>query len=320
MPDLPWFVYAFPLAMVGVIAAAAIYKWLQVRQAAQWPQTPGKIVVSTSETRKVKTFDDNRQGGRGEEARNFAKIIYEYTVSGQKMRASRVSIGEDLGNFEVEETIARYPVGKIVTVYYNPRTPRDAVLERDPPKGAFGCVIWMVVISVALIFGSFYGFNQLSIYLTSHAKNAPMTVALSAMGLVTLLIGFALRRHASAVRGWPQVTGRITTSEVDEFRGRISDKSALTTLYRPLISYTYEFKGLTYQGSQASLGMKVTSNSAGYAKRIVAKYPKGKSIKVYVNPQNASEAVLSPGVTGAWVVWAAGAGLLAFAYYAAVHG
>ena len=46
MPDLPWFVYAVPLAMVGVIAAAAIYKYLQVRAAADWPQAAGKIVVS----------------------------------------------------------------------------------------------------------------------------------------------------------------------------------------------------------------------------------------------------------------------------------
>ena len=61
-------------------------------------------------------------------------------MSGQKLRNNRVSIGEDLGNFEVAETIARYPVGKIVTVYYNPRKPGEAVLERDPPKGMWGCV------------------------------------------------------------------------------------------------------------------------------------------------------------------------------------
>ena len=64
MPDLPWFVYAVPLAMVGLIAVAAFYKWLQVRAASHWPQTTGKVVVSTSQARKVETFDDDRRAAR----------------------------------------------------------------------------------------------------------------------------------------------------------------------------------------------------------------------------------------------------------------
>src|SRR5262245_35349894 len=243
MPDLPWLVYAVPLGMVGIIAAAAFYKWLQVRAAANWPQTTGKVVVSTSQARKVETFDDEREGGKAEEVRNFAHVVYEYTVSGQIFRNDRVSIGEDLGNFEVAETIARYPVGKVVTVYYNPRKPKDAVLERDVPKGVFGCVIWMVVIAVALILGSFYGFNQITIYLTDRVQHAPMVVALSAMALVTIWMGFVMRKQGTDAGKWPVVTGRIDRSEVDEFRGSISKDSALTTLYRPLISFSYEFNG-----------------------------------------------------------------------------
>jgi hypothetical protein len=320
MPDLPWLVYAFPLLMVGIVAAAAFYKWLQVRAAALWPETPGKIVASGSQVREVGTFDDNAEGGKGTEKRNFASIVYEYKVSGQTMRASRVSIGEDLGNFEVAETIARYPVGKLVTVYYNPRKPREAVLERDIPKGLFGCVIWGVLISVAVILFAFFGFNQVTIFLTGRIHNAPFVVALSAMGLVTLLFGFALRRQSAMASKWPKVTARITQSDVDEFRGRIGDKGPMTTLYRPLISYSYEFNGVTYQGSQVSLGARVTSNSAAVARRLIAKYPNGKTFEVHVNPQNASESVLSPKVAGGWLIWVIAAVLLGFAYYAGVHG
>lgn len=319
MPDLPWFVYAVPLAMVGIIAVAAVYKWLQVRAASDWPQTTGKVVVSTSRVRKVRTFDDDKAGGRGEEARNFAHIVYEYTVSGQKFRNDRVSIGEDLGNFEVAETIARYPVGLAVTVYYNPRTPKDAVLERDAPKGLFGCVIWMVLGGVALIFGSFYGFNQVTIFLTERVNNAPMTVAVTAMGLVTLLFGAAMFKHGRAARGWPKVSARISKSEVEEFRGRIDNQSPPTTLYRPLIAFSYAYNGVTYAGSQAALGAKVTSSSAASAKKTVAKYPAGKIIEVYVNPQNPTESVLTPGTGGAWFVFAIGTGLLALAYYISQH-
>ena len=315
MPDLPWFVYAFPLAMVGIIAVAAFYKWLQVRAAADWPQATGEIVVSTSQVRKVKTFDDNRAGGRGEEERNFAHIVYEYSVAGKKLRNDRVSIGEDLGNFEVAETIARYPVGKVVTVYYNPRTPKDAVLERDAPKGVFGCVIWMVVLGTAGILGAFYGFNQITIYLTEGVQNAPMVVALSAMGCVALLFGLALFRHGSAARRWPRVSGRITRSEVDEFRGRIGDDTALTTLYRPMISFAYEYNGVKYSGDHAAQAGKVTSNSASFAKKAVATYPSGKIIEVYVNPANPSEAMLKPGTGASWFVFAIGLGLLGLAYF-----
>jgi hypothetical protein len=319
MPDLPWFVYAVPLAMVGIIAVAAVYKWLQVRAAADWPQATGKVVVSTSQVRKVEIFDDDRQGGKGEEQRNFAHIIYEYTVSGQKLRNDRVSIGEDLGNFEVAETIARYPVGQVVTVYYNPRRPKDAVLERDPPKGLFGCVIWMVVVGVAGILGSFYGFNQVTIFLTERVHNAPMVVALTAFGLVMWLFGFAMRKRASAAGSWPKVSGRITKSVVDEFRGRINSDSPTTTLYRPLIAFSYEYNGIKYAGSQVSLGLKVTASSAAFAKSIVAKYPAGKTISIYVNPANPSESVLSPGTGGAWFVLAIGTGILALAYYVSQH-
>jgi hypothetical protein len=60
----------------------------------------------------------------------------------------------------VAETLARYPVGTVVTVYYNPNRRGEAVLERDMPKGMWGCIGWMVVIAVALVFGGAIGFNS----------------------------------------------------------------------------------------------------------------------------------------------------------------
>ena len=112
-----WIVYLFLAAFPGLIVVAAIYKYFEVRQAARWPSAPGRVMASGRETRRV------RSGGPDSddtETRNFAKIIYEYTVDGRRYRCDRVSIGEDLGNFQVAETVARYPVGKAVTVYYDP--------------------------------------------------------------------------------------------------------------------------------------------------------------------------------------------------------
>lgn len=315
---MPWFIYAVPLAMIGLIAGAAIYKYLQVRQASDWPSVIGKVVVSTSEVRKVKTFDDDAESGRGEEERNFAKIIYEYTVDGDKLRGSRVSIGEDLGNFEVAETIAKYPVGTVVTVYFNPRHPEQAVLERDVPKGLWGCVIWMVVIGLGLTFGGFYGFEKLGELIDKVAikpDNVKATIAFGAFGTLVALFAIGLQRMAAKQRAWPVVDGKIVQSEVEEFAGK-TDSGRPQTMYRSRISWSYRFNNIDYRGGNQTSGPQVTSNMEGFAKRAAAKYPLGKSVKVYVNPANPSEATLNPSAWYVWLLWAVAFAVWGVAYYA----
>ena len=171
MPDLPWLVYAMLLAPLGLILLAAAYKGLQVRAASEWPSTPGRVVISNSEVREVRVMDNEREDGFRLEPRNFANIVYEYSVSGEVLRNNRVSIGEDRGDFGVAETIARYPVGTIVTVYYNSRHPRDAVLERDTPRGWWGCLGIGTAIALAIIFGSVFGLNQLTEFIATRLGN-----------------------------------------------------------------------------------------------------------------------------------------------------
>jgi hypothetical protein len=122
LPDLPWFVYLILLGPLGLLLGAAVYKTVEVRAAREWPSTAGKVIVSNAEVREVKVIDSKRESGIRMEQRNFANVVYEYFVAGKKLRNNRVSIGEDRGDFA--ETIARYPVGTIVTVYYNPRQRR----------------------------------------------------------------------------------------------------------------------------------------------------------------------------------------------------
>src|SRR5512139_1592876 len=140
VPDLPWRVFAMLLAPLGLILIAAAYKTWQAREARSWPQTSGKIVTSVAEVREVKVSDDDREDGFRLESRNFANVTYEYSVNGRKLSCNRISIGEDHGNFQVAEKLAKYPAGSVVTVYYNPRHPDQAVLERDLPKGMWGCL------------------------------------------------------------------------------------------------------------------------------------------------------------------------------------
>lgn len=136
------------------------------------------------------------------------------------------------------------------------------------------------------------------------------------MGLVAMLIGYAARKQAKAAGTWPLVTARINSSKVDSFEGRLDDDDNRTrTLYRPLISYGYEFGGVKYQGSQVSLGLKLTSSSDGFAKKQVAKYPVGAILQVHVNPKNPAESALSAKTSGAWFIWIVSLILFGVAYF-----
>ena len=168
VPDLPWFVYAMLLAPLGLILVAAVYKTLQVRAAREWPSMPGKVVVSRAEVRKVKVIDSDRRRRASLRRAQLRQHRLRIFGRGQKLRNNRVSIGEDRGNFQVAETIAKYPVGAVVTVYYNPLHPREAVLERDLPKGMWGCLGIGTAIVLAIVFGSAIGLHQITEFVSSN--------------------------------------------------------------------------------------------------------------------------------------------------------
>lgn len=320
LPDIPWFVYAMLLAPVGLIVFAAVYKYLEVRAASDWPSVPGKVVISKPEVRQVKVIDGDRQKGHRFEERNFANVTYEYSIAGQVYRCNRVTIGEDRGNFEVAETLARYPVGKPVTVYYNPNKRSEAVLERDMPQGVWGCLGWMVVISVAGVFGSAIGFNKLTEFVSTRVSNAPMTVALGAFGTVAALIALAIQRHARLARHWPVTTGTIATSGLERFRSAGTDRRRGQIMFKARISYTYGFDGVNYTGTVASLGGEVSSTSDRAVQWWVKSYRDGQTVDVYVNPANPSESVLEPRAKGIWVVWAIIAVIWGMAAFVATRG
>jgi hypothetical protein len=75
----------------------------------------GQVVTSNSEVRDIRVIDRGREDGYRFEPRNFANIVYQYSVSGQTLTNNRVSIDDDRGDFGIAETIARYPVGMDVT-------------------------------------------------------------------------------------------------------------------------------------------------------------------------------------------------------------
>jgi hypothetical protein len=324
LPDLPWFVYAMLLAPLGLLLAVAVYKSLQVRAAREWPSAAGKVVVSKAEVRKVKVIDSDRAEGHRFEERNFADIVYEYSVAGRKLRNNRVSIGEDRGNFQVAETIAKYPAGAVVTVYYNPLHPDQAVLERDLPKGMWGCLGIGTAIVLTIVFGSAIGLHAITEFVTTRIPqqgNAAAAVAFGAFGTVIALFALILHRQASLAMKWPVVTGTIKLSDIEQYRAaRQDDGSGTRVMYQHRVSYTYQYNNITYTNAHATLASSVASTSSWLVRKSTTDYKDGASVKVWVNPDNPSQATLEPRAGFVWVLWLAVAAILGVAYYAAVHG
>ena len=326
MPNLPWMVYAMLLAPLALVLIAAVVKTWQAREAKSWPETTGKVVTSVAEVREVKVSDDEREGGYRTEERNFANVTYEYSVAGKKLRNNRVSIGEDLGNFQVAETLAKYPAGSIVTVYYNPRHPDKAVLERDMPKGMWGCLGIGSAIVVAIVFGSAFGFNKMYEILTHHMARpdlSGMVVGFGAFALVIALFGLAVRKQASAARQWPVVAGTIKLSEMEEYHDAPSDSGTRgVEMFGKRVSYTYAYENISYTNECARVGAETGAAANKMLEKLLSRYQDGASVEVHVNPANPAEATLDAGTDGriAWVLWTIASLFASAALFVATRG
>ena len=270
-------------------------------------------------------IDDTRDDRKGVEKRNFANIVYEYSVSGQTLRNNRVAIGENRGNFEVAETIARYPVRAAVTVYYNPRHPRDAVLERELPKGTAGCLGVATVIVLAVVFGGAIGGKRISDFVAAHLADptlSPLVMALGAFGFFIALFGLAWHRQAAKAKSWPVVPGVVRLTPVETYLAAADEDSgrAGATMYRRSVLYDYRFNQIAYTGTHATLSSGSKPTSLQEVRTSGTTYRHGATVQVHVDPANAAQSTLDPGGKAAWFLWAIATGFIIAAAWVATHG
>lgn len=115
------------------------------KASAAWPATQGSI------TRTRIRVDD-----RGESSESYhPEITYGYSVMGSNYEGSRTVIGATRGynsRPKAQAFLEDYPVGKPVTVYYDPNKPGQAVLQAGTTRGAIGTlVISGVFVGIGLI-------------------------------------------------------------------------------------------------------------------------------------------------------------------------
>ncbi len=88
----------------------------------RWPTVEGEIIKSEVGDRNIKR-----------DPAIFPVVVYSYHVNEQDYQAGRIKVGTQVisstSDSWVQGTLDKYPLGKEVTVHYNPKSPKKAVLE-----------------------------------------------------------------------------------------------------------------------------------------------------------------------------------------------
>ena len=123
------------LAGVGLLVKATRDR-IKSNRALAWPTAEGRVL--DSRLREVHDHDGTTWQ---------AYVLYEYSVDGVGYRSDVLQLEAGSSSFTkgAQKTIARYSIGSVVPVYYNPEAPGDAMLEP-------GKMTWWVFLGGALFF------------------------------------------------------------------------------------------------------------------------------------------------------------------------
>ncbi len=309
--DIKWIALFVLGPLIAVLVIATVAKYVEVWRARSWRLAPGKITSARAVARSHAISGPGRTATY--EVRNFADVKYVFKVGDVTHKGSRMSIGEDAGNADVAQKLARYPVGARVTVYYNPKDPSENVLERDPPPGLFQAMGWFIALLIAIGVLAGTGIEWFEKLIREHISNpraTPLVVILLLMSGFVALIARALRIEADKTSSWLETTGQVAKAA----NTSASDASA----HR--FAYVYTVDGIEYVGDQAALsGTTVMKINGVVVDHRARKYPPGTFVRVFYDPENPSRAVLETGSRGVWFVRAMAIALAAIALFFATR-
>lgn len=310
--ELKFLLIGFACVIAGSLSFITFVKWREVQAMSQWLPTPGKIISSRVEAREVRRSGVGSDSSDTTEMRNFPAIAFEYKVAGKKFRSSRYSVKENLGNFEVTETLAQFPTGAEVTVFYNPADPSKAVIERTMPDGAFKFMVQLsagLVIATAVLVFSLGGVLEAIRPHLPKPQNLGAAALLLFMGLFALRMGFAQKSLAEQAAKWPVAPGRIESSGLQALRN-YSDYRRWRTVFKSRIVYTYNVAGHRYTSDRVTFGATVTASLPGLVSGQARSYAEGSKVDVHYDPASPGSAVLECRVRGLWLLWICSVGFL----------
>ena len=299
---------AAPMAVL--VLAVLANKLAEVKSAAVWRQASGRITRSASEA------DHHKFSGEATKVQNLASVTYEFSVDGRNYTGSRISIGE-AASVNIEDTLRRYPVGAIVTVYYDPANPRNCALERNLPKDFRKGLAAIIAVAVAAAFGA--GLYWLLVngpgFLQGYVDEdqAPVVIFASLFGAAFLALAFAARRNSARAQSWPVVPGLVVTSGTESYKTR--QDHVTRVFYVPVVEYAYKVNGIDYRSRQIKLGVEMNGTLA-FAEQTAGRYSKGSKVEVHYDPANPRSAALENPSGPFWLLLALALGSFAAAAYA----
>jgi hypothetical protein len=312
-----WFVLLLLGPPAGFIVLVSIVTQ-RVHRARWWTEDRAKIITSRVEV------EHHRFAGDTTKVRNLPLVEYEFDAGTGPVRGDRITLGFGTAD-NVDQVLKRYPVGATVPVFYDPRNPQDCVLERNPPV-SFGCLwggtIAVVLIYLAVILGTSnaVSFNRAFVTAFPQIHHSLLTSIIGLLGLMALITGFWNLLHPRKFSPWIKTKGLIVSSTTESFRDTSSSRSH-TTLYRPVIEFSYKVEDQEYHNVSGSSGISAAS-SKGWADARVARYPAGTEVEVFYNPENPTQSSLTAQtrmMAGGHVSLIVAAILIAVAVYAASH-
>jgi hypothetical protein len=235
------------------------------------------------------------------------QVRFDYAYGGQSYQ-SDVYATQYSGSDSYDKTARlarRFPEGRQVNGFVNPRIPHQAVLARGSLW--FGLILLFPLIFVLIGLGGVIGTwwpdrhkEKKNQRIAIPHKRGPLAAvaffsifALVGIGVSLPLFVLPVVRILAA-RDWQSVPCRVLRSEV---RSHDSDDG---TTYSVHILFDYEFNGQTFRTDRYSF---MGGSSSGYRgkRRIVDQYPVGSEARCWVDPENPTEAVLFRGFSP--VMW-----------------
>ncbi|MFZ0449149.1 MAG: DUF3592 domain-containing protein [Desulfatiglandaceae bacterium] len=110
-------------------------------------------------------------------------------------------------------------------------------------------------------------------------------------GIAFAFIGYTSYQRGMESKNWPVANGSVIQSKIEkrtETTGTGTSKRKVVKSYA-VVKYTYAVGNRDYQSSRITFGQSKD------AYKTVSRYPKGKNIQVYYDPENPAQAVLEPG-------------------------
>lgn len=111
-----------------------------------------------------------------------------------------------------------------------------------------------------------------------------------------LFLGLPTISDAKASKSWPKVDGIVIESRVEMRRssGGANGRNNGPT-YKAIVVYDYKVDDQPHSCDRIWFGSDISTSNRGQMRDTVKQYPEGKTIQVYYDPENPSEAVLQPG-------------------------